>query len=140
MTAPKTSWVDSANDGQTHFPLQNLPYGIFSTTGGAARVGVAIGNQIVDLAALDDAGLMPTAAKGAFAASSLNRFIALGKPVWTDVRARLTALLSADDQRLSGNGALRDKALVPMSAATLHLPVDIPGYTDFYSSREHATN
>ena len=88
MTAPKTSWVDSANDGQTHFPLQNLPYGIFSTTGGAARVGVAIGNQIVDLAALDDAGLMPTAAKGAFAASSLNRFIALGKPVWTDVRAR----------------------------------------------------
>ncbi|KWW39268.1 fumarylacetoacetase [Cupriavidus metallidurans] len=140
MTAPKTSWVDSANDGQTHFPLQNLPYGIFSTTGGAARVGVAIGNQIVDLAALDDAGLMPTAAKGAFAASSLNRFIALGKPVWTDVRARLTALLSADDQRLSGNVALRDKALVPMSAATLHLPVDIPGYTDFYSSREHATN
>jgi fumarylacetoacetase len=140
MTAPKTSWVDSANDGQTHFPLQNLPYGIFSTTGGAARVGVAIGNQIVDLAALDDAGLMPTAAKGAFAASSLNRFIALGKPVWTDVRARLTALLSADDQRLSGNAALRDKALVPMSAATLHLPVDIPGYTDFYSSREHATN
>jgi fumarylacetoacetase len=103
-------------------------------------VGVAIGNQIVDLAALDDAGLMPTAAKGAFAASSLNRFIALGKPVWTDVRARLTALLSADDQRLSGNAALRDKALVPMSAATLHLPVDIPGYTDFYSSREHATN
>ncbi|ABF11240.1 fumarylacetoacetase [Cupriavidus metallidurans] len=140
MTAPKTSWVNSANDGQTHFPLQNLPYGIFSTTGGAARVGVAIGNQIVDLAALDDAGLMPTAAKGAFAASSLNRFIALGKPVWTDVRARLTALLSADDQRLSGNVALRDKALVPMSAATLHLPVDIPGYTDFYSSREHATN
>jgi len=140
MTAPKTSWVESANDGQTHFPLQNLPYGIFSTAGGAPRIGVAIGNQILDLAALDDAGLLPAAAKGAFAAPSLNRFIALGKPVWTDTRARLTALLSADDSQLAGNAALRDRALVPMSAATLHLPVEIPGYTDFYSSREHATN
>ncbi|WP_019449377.1 fumarylacetoacetase [Cupriavidus sp. BIS7] len=140
MTAPKTSWVESANDGQTHFPLQNLPYGIFSPAGGAPRVGVAIGNQILDLAVLDDAGLLPAAAKGAFAAPSLNRFIALGKPVWTETRERVTALLSADDSKLSGDAALRGKALVPMSAATLHLPVEIPGYTDFYSSREHATN
>jgi len=140
MTAPKTSWVESANDGQTHFPLQNLPYGIFSPAGGAPRVGVAIGNQILDLAVLDDADLLPAAAKGAFAAPSLNRFIALGKPVWTETRERLTALLSADDSKLSGDAALRGKALVPMSAATLHLPVEIPGYTDFYSSREHATN
>jgi len=140
MTAPKTSWVESANDGQTHFPLQNLPYGIFSPAGGAPRVGVAIGNQILDLAVLDDAGLLPAAAKGAFAAPSLNRFIALGKPVWTETRERVTALLSAGDSKLSGDAALRGKALVPMSAATLHLPVEIPGYTDFYSSREHATN
>jgi len=140
MTAPKTSWVESANDGQTHFPLQNLPYGIFSPAGAAPRVGVAIGNQILDLAVLDDAGLLPAAAKGVFAAPSLNRFIALGKPVWTETRERVTALLSADDSKLSGDAALRGKALVPMSAATLHLPVEIPGYTDFYSSREHATN
>ena len=140
MTAPQTSWVASANDGQTHFPLQNLPYGIFSIGNGAPRVGVAIGDQVLDLSVLDDAGLLPAAAKGAFAAPDLNRFIALGKPVWTDTRAVLTALLSADNQQLAGNGALRDKALVPVSAVTLHLPVDIPGYTDFYSSREHATN
>ncbi|WP_066737354.1 fumarylacetoacetase [Cupriavidus sp. D384] len=140
MTAPKTSWVASANDGQTHFPLQNLPYGIFSMGNSAPRVGVAIGDQVLDLSVLDDAGLLPAAVKGAFAAPNLNRFIALGKPVWTDTRAALTALLSADNQTLAGNGALRDKALVPVSAVTLHLPVDIPGYTDFYSSREHATN
>ncbi|SDD44276.1 fumarylacetoacetate hydrolase [Cupriavidus sp. YR651] len=140
MTAPKTSWVESANDGLTHFPLQNLPYGVFSANGQSPRVGVAIGTYVLDLAALDDAGLLPVAAKGAFAEASLNRFIALGKPVWTETRARLTALLSDADAALSGNAALRDKVLVPMAAATLHLPVEIPGYTDFYSSREHATN
>ncbi|QEZ43318.1 fumarylacetoacetase [Cupriavidus oxalaticus] len=140
MTAPQTSWIDSANDGQTHFPLQNLPYGVFSVKGQSPRVGVAIGDQIVDLAALDDAGLLPAAAKGTFAGTTLNRFIALGKPTWTETRKRLTALLSGEDAALRDNAALRDKALVPMSAAALHLPVDIPGYTDFYSSKEHATN
>ncbi|WP_354683662.1 fumarylacetoacetase [Cupriavidus necator] len=140
MTAPQTSWIASANDGQTHFPLQNLPYGVFSTKGQSPRVGVAIGDQVLDLAALDEAGLLPPAAKGTFAAASLNRFIALGKPVWTETRKRLTALLSGEDAALRDNAALRDKALVPMSAAALHLPVEIPGYTDFYSSKEHATN
>ncbi|WP_432260782.1 fumarylacetoacetase [Cupriavidus sp. TMH.W2] len=140
MTAPQTSWIATANDGQTHFPLQNLPYGVFSTKGQAPRAGVAIGDQVLDLAALDEAGLLPAAAKGTFAAASLNRFIALGKPVWSETRKRLTALLSGDDAALRDNAALRDQALVPMSAATLHLPVEIPGYTDFYSSKEHATN
>lgn len=141
MTAPKTSWIAAANDGQTHFPLQNLPYGIFSTGSQAPRVGVAIGDKVLDLSVLDDAGLLPAAAKGAFAAASLNRFIALGKPVWSEVRARLSALLSADgDAALRGNASLQDTALVPMASATLYLPVEIPGYTDFYSSREHATN
>lgn len=140
MTAPKTSWIDSANDGNTHFSLQNLPYGVFSTQGQAPRVGVAIGDQVLDLDALDQAGLLPEAARGTFAAASLNRFIALGQPVWSETRRRLTALLSGADAALRDNAALRGQALVPMAAATLHLPVEIPGYTDFYSSKEHATN
>ncbi|WP_313816360.1 fumarylacetoacetase [Cupriavidus sp.] len=147
MTAPNTgvqtratSWVESANEGQTHFPIQNLPYGLFSANGQTPRVGVAIGDQVLDLAALDDAGLLPAAAKGAFASASLNRFIALGQPVWQATRARLTALLSGEDAALRDNAALRAQALVPMAGVTLHLPVEIPGYTDFYSSREHATN
>lgn len=143
MTAPNTrsvSWVESANDGHTHFPLQNLPYGVFSANGQTPRVGVAIGDQVLDLAALDEAGLLPAAARGAFASASLNRFIALGQPVWKETRARLTALLSDADAALRDNQALRARALVPVANATLHLPVEIPGYTDFYSSREHATN
>lgn len=140
MTAPTTSWIESANDGKTHFPLQNLPFGIFSAKGQPARVGVAIGNVVLDLAALDEAGLLPAAAKGSFAAASLNRFIARGKPVWSETRQRLTALLSGTDAALRDNAALRDRALVPMDQVTLHLPVEIPGYTDFYSSKEHATN
>ncbi|WER48167.1 fumarylacetoacetase [Cupriavidus sp. WKF15] len=140
MTAPTTSWIESANDGKTHFPLQNLPYGIFSVKGQPARVGVAIGKFVLDLAALDEAGLLPAAAKGSFAAASLNRFIALGKPVWSETRQRLTALLSGADAALRDNAALRDRALVPSDQVTLHLPVEIPGYTDFYSSKEHATN
>lgn len=140
MTAPQPSWIDSANDGKTHFPLQNLPYGVFSPKGQAPRVGVAIGDQVLDLAALDQAGLLPEAARGVFAAASLNRFIALGQPVWSETRRRLTALLSGADAALRDNAALRDQALVQMPAAALHLPVEIPGYTDFYSSKEHATN
>lgn len=140
MTLATASWIDSANSGTTHFPLQNLPYGVFSRAGERPRVGVAIGDQVADLAALDEAGLLPAAAKGSFAAPTLNAFIALGRPVWSETRARLAALLGGADGALRDSAVLRDKALVPTSGCTLHLPVDIPGYTDFYSSREHATN
>lgn len=140
MDQRQTSWVETANAADCHFPLQNLPYGIFSTKGEAQRAGVAIGDRIVDLAALDEAGLLPASARGSFAHRTLNAFIALGKPVWSETRQRLTALLSSDNHELRDNATLRGRALVPMGGATLHLPVDIPGYTDFYSSREHATN
>ncbi|WP_020201151.1 MULTISPECIES: fumarylacetoacetase [Cupriavidus] len=140
MTTIPHSWIESANDGVTHFPLQNLPYGIFSTTGQGPRAGVAIGDFILDLAVLDGAGLLPPAVRGVFGGATLNAFIALGKPAWTETRQHLTRLLSAGDDTLRGKSALHEQALVPMAWATLHLPVDIPGYTDFYSSREHATN
>lgn len=140
MDKRQTSWIEAANAADCHFPLQNLPYGIFSTDGQGPRAGVAIGDQIVDLAALDDAGLLPARAKGTFASGTLNAFVALGKPVWSETRQRLTALLAANNAELRDNAALRQRALVPMASATLHLPVAIPGYTDFYSSREHATN
>ncbi|WP_059411560.1 fumarylacetoacetase [Cupriavidus basilensis] len=140
MTTIPHSWIESANDGVTHFPLQNLPYGVFSTTGQGPRAGVAIGDFILDLAVLDGAGLLPPAVRGVFGGATLNAFIALGKPAWTETRQHLTRLLSAGDDTLRGKSALHEQALVPMAWATLHLPVDIPGYTDFYSSREHATN
>ena len=87
MTDTARSWIASANDPCTDFPLQNLPYGVFSTAGDRLRCGVAIGDRIVDLAAAEKAGKLDAA--GTFAAPVLNDFIALGRPAWDRVRARL---------------------------------------------------
>jgi fumarylacetoacetase len=137
------SWVLSANEATCEFPIQNLPYGIFSDAANRqARVGVAIGDAIVDLSVLEKAGLlMPQgAATPVFDRPALNTFIALGRDAWRATRARITELLSADNPSLRDDASLRQAALVKMADATLHLPVEIPGYTDFYSSKEHATN
>ena len=122
------------------FPLQNLPYGVFQPQGEHARVGVAIGTEVLDLAALEAAGLLPTGAQNVFGQTSLNAFIALGRPVWQQVRARLQQLLSADCAELRDNTALRAQAFYPQASVSMLLPIEVPGYTDFYSSKEHAYN
>ena len=133
------SWVQSANQPDCEFPIQNLPYGIFRTAAAGPRAGVAIGDRILDLAVLAQAGLLPCPA-GVFEQPRLNDFIALGPDAWRSVRASLTALLAGTDQALQGNAELCSRALVAQADATMLLPVDVPGYTDFYSSKEHATN
>jgi fumarylacetoacetase len=134
------SWVESANNGATHFPIQNLPYGVFTTAGNpTARVGVAIGDAIVDLAYLEENGWLKTPAK-VFAHASLNAFIGQGRDTWRSVRAQLSALLRHDNPSLRDNADACKAALVDQRQATMLLPAQIPGYTDFYSSREHATN
>jgi len=139
-TAPALkSWIESANAPECEFPIQNLPYGIFSTQHSAPHVGVAIGDSILDLAVLAEAGLIACPAE-VLAQPRLNDFIALGPTVWRKVREQLSTLLSVSTPTLQGDTQLRAKALVPQVAAALHLPVEIPGYTDFYSSKEHATN
>ncbi|SPB18147.1 fumarylacetoacetase [Caballeronia novacaledonica] len=133
------SWIESANDPASDFPIQNLPFGIFSDAVNAApRAGVAIGDWIVDLAALERARLLD--AQGTFDTPRLNDFIALGRETWRNVRIALSALLAQGNATLRDDQALRRHALVPRADATMHLPVQIPGYTDFYSSKEHATN
>ena len=122
------------------FPLQNLPYGVFQPQGEAARVGVAIGNDVLDLATLEAAGLLQTGSEPVFNQATLNAFIALGRPVWQQVRARLQQLLSADCAELRDNADLRAKAFYPQAAVAMLLPIEVPGYTDFYSSKEHAYN
>jgi len=136
------SWVESANQEGSDFPVQNLPYGVFSAPARLApRVGVAIGDQVLDLALLEQSGLLVAAAgKRVFEAGALNPFMALGRRAWTETRARLSELLRREVGTLRDDATLRGRALVPMREATLHLPVDVPGYTDFYSSKEHATN
>lgn len=138
--AGRTSWLASANTPDGPFPIQNLPYGIFSTAGVNPRVGVAIGDQILDLRVLEEAGLLPAGPAPVFAADSLNPFMACGPAVWRAVRAAIADLLDAATPTLRDAVELRARALVPMDGARLHLPMVVRGFTDFYASKEHATN
>jgi len=145
LDASRKSWVESANEPSCDFSIQNLPFGIFTNGLNATRrAGVAIGDDIVDLAVLESAGLLtvPSSSKGdsVFVRDSLNDFIALGRDTWRSVRIQLSKLLSRDNATLRDDAELRNRALIRQADATLHLPVQIPGYTDFYSSKEHATN
>lgn len=129
---------------ESHFPIQNLPYGVFrSRNGGTPRIGVAIGDYVLDLAVLDQAGCLArteAAGKGIFDQASLNAFMALGRPVWQQVRTEIQRLLSADEPELRDNAGLRSAALLLQQDAELLLPVEIGDYTDFYASRDHAFN
>jgi fumarylacetoacetase len=153
LDVSRKSWLEAANDPACDFSIQNLPFGIFSDARNSApRAGVAIGEHIVDLAVLQASGLLrlPGAGAGAgasaavsetvFSRATLNDFIALGRDAWRSVRIQLSHLLARETATLRDSAALRERALVPQASATLHLPVQIPGYTDFYSSKEHATN
>src|ERR1700744_6649175 len=129
--------VDPASD----FPIQNLPYGVFSTADGLApRVGAAIGDHVLDLWELEQDCRLEVGDLGVFAAPTLNPFMALGPKVWSRTRARISELLRHDNPELRDNPTLRRRALVPMAQAKLHMPIAVAGYTDFYSSKEHATN
>src|SRR3984893_15279138 len=129
--------VDPASD----FSIQNLPYGVFSTSAlPAPRVGVAIGDYVLDLWELAQDCRIDVVEPAVFAAPSLNPFMALGPKVWSKTRARLSELLRHDYPELRDNAELRQRALVPMADAKLHMPIAVSGYTDFYSSKEHATN
>jgi fumarylacetoacetase len=133
------SFVDV--DAISDFPIQNLPYGVFSSKDGLApRVGVAIGDYVLDLWELEQDGRLDVGELGVFAGPSLNAFMALGPKIWSSTRARISELLRHDNPELRGNPELRERALVPMPDVTLHLPIAVAGYTDFYSSKEHATN
>jgi fumarylacetoacetase len=129
--------VDAASD----FPIQNLPYGVFSTAAAPTpRVGVAIGDYVLDLWELEQDCRLVVGEFGVFSAPILNPFMALGPKIWSQTRARISELLRQDHPELRDNDKLRARALVPMAQARLHLPIAVAGYTDFYSSKEHATN
>ena len=130
------SWVASANSADTDFPLNNLPYGVFSTDRLDARCGVAIGDMILDMFAAEEAGVIDLTDEPLFDVPFWNELMEQGPAVWTALRNRLTDLLA--------NGA-RDRALVepllvPMADATLHMPLVVSEFTDFYAGRHHATN
>lgn len=127
-------------DPSSDFPIQNLPYGVFSTNDGRSpRLGVAIGDYVLDLWELEQDGLISAGDPGTFA-GALNALMHLGPKVWSKTRARISELLRHDNPELRDNQELRKRALVRMRDAKLHMPFTVSGYTDFYSSKEHATN
>ncbi|WP_276496860.1 fumarylacetoacetase [Pontibacter litorisediminis] len=134
------SWIEI--DANSDFPIQNLPFGIFRTQDRDPRVGVAIGEYILDLCELGrrDFFELIDLDPNVFHRPYLNDFIALGKPVWRAVRNRVSELLRNDNDEISGNSNLIRAVLVKQSEATMMLPVKVGNYTDFYSSIEHATN
>jgi fumarylacetoacetase len=138
------SWVESANDATTDFPIQNLPFGVFRRVGthDDARVGVAIGNEIVDLAACESEGLLVVEASIAeqCRAPSLNGLMSLGRPAATALRRSLVALLRSDSEVPVRDATVASRILVRAASAQMLLPADIGDYTDFYASIEHATN
>ncbi len=139
MTGLKPSWIDSANAPDTDFPLNNLPYGVFSVDDGDLRCGVAIGDRIVDATGLEAAGILRADPEAdVLDAPWWNDFMELGPKVWADYRARLTALLSDGADEQTQEAVITHS--VPMAQATLHMPFRVSEYTDFYAGRHHATN
>src|SRR6476661_557158 len=134
------SFIAVAKD--SHFPIQNLPYGVFTTPANyTPRVGVAIGDQVLDLSILEQAGLLDIVpGERLFNRPTLNGFIDCGADAWKRARAAISDLLRQDNARLRDDARLRARAFAPQAAAKMLLPLTIPGYTDFYSSKEHATN
>jgi len=137
------SWVESANDPATDFPVQNLPLGVFRYRGeGPSRIGCAIGDQVLDLAACSERGLlrgMPSEVEDACRGTSLNGLMALEARVRGTLRHRLSHLLRAEGGAVTAR-AEAPNVLVPRANAQMQLPASVGDYTDFYASLFHATN
>ncbi|XP_011158040.1 fumarylacetoacetase [Solenopsis invicta] len=124
------------------FPIENLPYGVFSTKDKPdKKIGVAIGNEILNLDAIANYfdGPLLQSKQDVFRRDCLNDFMSLGRPAWLEARAKLQDLLSVNNHTLQ-DPEVRSKVFVAQKDATMHLPAKIGDYTDFYSSINHATN
>jgi len=135
------SWVNIPKNSD--FPIQNLPFGIFSQNDKALRAGVALGEYIIDLTALVELGFFDEINlkdPSVFYEACLNDFIALGKPTWRAVRQRISELFREKNPELRDNQKAKEQVLIPMKNARMHMPVKVGDYTDFYSSIEHARN
>ena len=130
-------WIESANTKDCPFPLNNLPFGVARSAGGEARCVTAIGDQIVDLASLEESDAVQAGGpRHVFSDGSLNAFMALGPAAWETVRGQIQnafAITISDREPLA-------RALSPLSDATMQMPFTVAEYTDFYACRQHAFN
>lgn len=135
------SFVPVAPD--SHFPIQNLPFGVFRTPDQEKpRIGVRIGEFVLDLRVIEHRGAFHSVFgdEHVLCKWSLNKFMEKGPAAWSAVRRIISDLLRHDNPKLRDDAALRAEALIPIERVTMELPCEIGDYTDFYSSREHATN
>ncbi|MBV9813649.1 MAG: fumarylacetoacetate hydrolase family protein, partial [Acetobacteraceae bacterium] len=136
----RRSWVQSANDPDTDFPIQNLPLGVFRGAGREPRGGIAIGDRILDLAETVAAGMLTGAALDAAKAASgptLNPLMALGNQAASALRSGVSDLLRAGSPGEPRATAIADRVLVPMQNAEMALPAAIGSFTDFLTSLYH---
>ena len=138
--ATMTSWIDVPVGHD--FPLANLPFGVFSTADRPARAGMRLGDHVIDLKALHAAGLLGGLglADDVLSSSVLNPLMKLGKPTTVALRERVQTLFASDSVELRDRTDLHASCLVSASSVTMHMPVEVGDYTDFYSSEDHARN
>jgi fumarylacetoacetase len=141
-----TSWVESANLPGADFPIQNLPFGVFVRDDldevFSSHVGVAIGDQVLDLTEAVDEGVLDVDEDVAadFYVGALNELLMHGPEQWRRVRRAVSELLRAGNATVRDDAALPRRLLVPQTSVTMELPAHIGDYTDFYASIHHATN
>lgn len=136
MTGLIACWVESANAPDGPFPLNILPCGVFSTAGEEPRCGGAIGDHVLDVAALEEEGLLVLTDSALLDVPFWNEVMAAGPEVWGALRARLMAVLAQG----SDDRVVVEPFLFRLAHVTLHLPFLVSEYTDFYAGRHHATN
>lgn len=130
------SWVESANDADCPFPLNNLPYGVFATNSLEPRCGVAIGDMILDLQTAEEEGIVQLAEDPVFDVPYWNDVMDLGPEAWAVLRARLIELFEEG----AAEQATVAPHLVPMEEARMELPIVVTEFTDFYAGKHHAMN
>jgi fumarylacetoacetase len=141
MSSPLRSFIEVP--ANSHFPIQNLPFGVFQPKQGKPRVGVAIGDLVVDLSVLEEFDHFRSPEfqeQKVFSEDSLNKFLALGRPAWRKTREILQYLLSTETPNLRDHARLREKVFHVQKDVAMKLPARIGNYTDFYSSYHHAHN
>lgn len=133
------SWIEVNKDSD--FPIQNIPFGVFRSADGKARPATRIGDYAIDLALMEAEGLFNDLTDyEVFQGENLNPFLECGKEKWSSVRQRISKIFRHDNPIVRDNASLRAHLLHHVSEVEMILPVHIGDYTDFYSSREHATN
>jgi fumarylacetoacetase len=136
----KKSWirVDEGSD----FPIQNIPFGVFKPLYGEARVGTRIGDTAIDLASLHSLGYLDSLGlpDGLFAQDSMNDLLKLNKSYWRTIRNTISDIFEESNAKLKDDINHQTKVCLPIQSVTMQMPVRVGDYTDFYSSRDHATN